>query len=212
MPSPTLSPRPQVDPLDDIDTINLELALADLGQIEKRLERINKGARRALACAGARARPVTRWRQPWSRRGWLIAALSARARTHPSPALPTPSPAPPPPQPPQPPQPPPPPAGKKSPEEAAKLATEKEALEKIVVEVGTSRGRAGTLRRAGRELCGGRAGGREVCGVTRSSRHGACTPALRPARRGRRRALLLTRACPSAQRSSRRAAARARRC
>lgn len=33
----------KVDPLDDIDVINLELALADLAQIEKRLERLKKG-------------------------------------------------------------------------------------------------------------------------------------------------------------------------
>lgn len=33
----------QVDPLDDIDVINLELALADLSQIEKRMERLQKG-------------------------------------------------------------------------------------------------------------------------------------------------------------------------
>jgi hypothetical protein len=33
----------QVDPLDDIDVINLELALADLGQIEKRMDRLKKG-------------------------------------------------------------------------------------------------------------------------------------------------------------------------
>jgi hypothetical protein len=33
----------KVDPLDDIDVINLELALADLGQIEKRLDRLRKG-------------------------------------------------------------------------------------------------------------------------------------------------------------------------
>jgi len=33
----------KVDPLDDIDTINLELALSDLGQVEKRLERLSKG-------------------------------------------------------------------------------------------------------------------------------------------------------------------------
>ena len=33
----------QVNPLDDIDVINLELALADLGQIEKRMERLKKG-------------------------------------------------------------------------------------------------------------------------------------------------------------------------
>ncbi|EFJ51583.1 hypothetical protein VOLCADRAFT_57264, partial [Volvox carteri f. nagariensis] len=33
----------KVDPLDDIDVINLELALADLGVIEKRVERLKKG-------------------------------------------------------------------------------------------------------------------------------------------------------------------------
>lgn len=33
----------KVDPLDDIDVINLELALADLAQIEKRLDRLRKG-------------------------------------------------------------------------------------------------------------------------------------------------------------------------
>jgi ribosome-binding ATPase YchF (GTP1/OBG family) len=33
----------RVDPLDDIDVINLELALADLALIEKRLERLKKG-------------------------------------------------------------------------------------------------------------------------------------------------------------------------
>jgi hypothetical protein len=33
----------KVDPLDDIDVINLELALADLSQIEKRLDRLRKG-------------------------------------------------------------------------------------------------------------------------------------------------------------------------
>jgi obg-like ATPase 1 len=33
----------KVDPLDDVDVINLELALSDLGQIEKRLERLGKG-------------------------------------------------------------------------------------------------------------------------------------------------------------------------
>lgn len=33
----------KINPLDDIDVINLELALADLAQIEKRLERLRKG-------------------------------------------------------------------------------------------------------------------------------------------------------------------------
>ncbi|KAG1673178.1 hypothetical protein FOA52_015289 [Chlamydomonas sp. UWO 241] len=33
----------KVDPLEDIEVINLELALSDLGQIEKRLERLRKG-------------------------------------------------------------------------------------------------------------------------------------------------------------------------
>ncbi|KIY98590.1 GTP-dependent nucleic acid-binding protein D [Monoraphidium neglectum] len=62
----------KVDPLDDIDVINLELAFADMAQIEKRLERLTKG--------------------------------------------------------------------KKSPEEAAKAAIEKDALDKIVVEIEAGRG------------------------------------------------------------------------
>lgn len=33
----------KVDPLDDTDTINFELVLADVGQVEKRLERLKKG-------------------------------------------------------------------------------------------------------------------------------------------------------------------------
>jgi len=33
----------QVDPIEDIDVINFELALADITQIEKRMERLNKG-------------------------------------------------------------------------------------------------------------------------------------------------------------------------
>jgi len=33
----------KIDPLDDIDVINLELALADIAQIEKRMERLKKG-------------------------------------------------------------------------------------------------------------------------------------------------------------------------
>jgi hypothetical protein len=44
----------KVDPLDDIDVINLELALADLAQIEKRVERIKKGARRRGRDRGGR--------------------------------------------------------------------------------------------------------------------------------------------------------------
>lgn len=44
LPYHTLCPAAlQVDPLDDIDVINLELALADLSQIEKRMERLKKG-------------------------------------------------------------------------------------------------------------------------------------------------------------------------
>jgi ribosome-binding ATPase YchF (GTP1/OBG family) len=38
----------KVDPLDDIDVINLELALADLSQIEKRLDRLRKGEQHLL--------------------------------------------------------------------------------------------------------------------------------------------------------------------
>ncbi|GAQ82199.1 GTP-binding protein-related [Klebsormidium nitens] len=37
----------RVDPVEDISVINFELALADLGQIEKRYERLKKGAGRA---------------------------------------------------------------------------------------------------------------------------------------------------------------------
>ena len=33
----------KVDPLEDIDTINIELVLTDLDGIAKRLERLNKG-------------------------------------------------------------------------------------------------------------------------------------------------------------------------
>jgi ribosome-binding ATPase YchF (GTP1/OBG family) len=42
----------KVDPLDDIDVINLELALADLGQIEKRLDRLRKGVPRNIVGTG----------------------------------------------------------------------------------------------------------------------------------------------------------------
>lgn len=33
----------KVDPAEDVETINFELALADVAQIEKRLERLKKG-------------------------------------------------------------------------------------------------------------------------------------------------------------------------
>ena len=33
----------KIDPTEDTDVINFELALADVGQIEKRLERLGKG-------------------------------------------------------------------------------------------------------------------------------------------------------------------------
>ena len=33
----------KVDPAEDVETINFELALADVSQIEKRLERLKKG-------------------------------------------------------------------------------------------------------------------------------------------------------------------------
>lgn len=48
----------KVDPLEDIDVINLELALADLGQIEKRLERLRKGEQRHSGCASSQFCPV----------------------------------------------------------------------------------------------------------------------------------------------------------
>ncbi len=37
----------KVDPVEDIDVINFELALADISQIEKRLQRIGKGRAKA---------------------------------------------------------------------------------------------------------------------------------------------------------------------
>lgn len=43
LPCPSYLACLQVDPLDDIDVISLELALCDLGQIEKRMERLKKG-------------------------------------------------------------------------------------------------------------------------------------------------------------------------
>lgn len=36
----------KISPADDTDVINFELALADVGQVEKRLARLNKGARK----------------------------------------------------------------------------------------------------------------------------------------------------------------------
>lgn len=39
----------KVDPLDDTDIINFELALSDVSQIERRLERLKKGGRSAKA-------------------------------------------------------------------------------------------------------------------------------------------------------------------
>jgi ribosome-binding ATPase YchF (GTP1/OBG family) len=55
----------QVDPLDDIDVINLELALADLAQIEKRMDRLKKGEQRTpmhrtapTACSHGLAAPA----------------------------------------------------------------------------------------------------------------------------------------------------------
>ena len=44
----------KVDPLDDVDVINLELALADLAQIEKRLERLGKNKKGTLPEEAAR--------------------------------------------------------------------------------------------------------------------------------------------------------------
>lgn len=41
--APTLHVGRQVDPVSDTDVINFELALADIGQIEKRQERLRKG-------------------------------------------------------------------------------------------------------------------------------------------------------------------------
>lgn len=49
----------KVDPLADIDVINFELALSDIGQIEKRLERLTKGrakSKEEIAAAEVRER------------------------------------------------------------------------------------------------------------------------------------------------------------
>lgn len=43
----------QVNPLDDIDVINLELALSDISQIEKRLDRLKKGKKSAAEAEAA---------------------------------------------------------------------------------------------------------------------------------------------------------------
>lgn len=37
----------KVDPIGDADTINFELALADITQIEKRMQRLGKGGRKS---------------------------------------------------------------------------------------------------------------------------------------------------------------------
>lgn len=48
----------KVDSLEDADVINFELALADIGQIEKRLERLSKGrAKSKEEAAAAEVRP-----------------------------------------------------------------------------------------------------------------------------------------------------------
>jgi hypothetical protein len=52
----------RVDPLSDIDVINFELALADIGQIERRLERLAKGrAKSKEEVAAAEVRLLPTW-------------------------------------------------------------------------------------------------------------------------------------------------------
>jgi hypothetical protein len=52
----------RVDPLSDIDVINFELALADIGQIERRLERLTKGrAKTKEEVAAAEVRLLLEW-------------------------------------------------------------------------------------------------------------------------------------------------------
>lgn len=46
----------KVDPVDDIDVINFELAVSDITQIEKRLDRLKKGKKSKEEAAAAEAR------------------------------------------------------------------------------------------------------------------------------------------------------------
>ena len=47
----------RVDPVDDAETINFELALADVGQIERRMDKLSKKARTKEEQAAADVRP-----------------------------------------------------------------------------------------------------------------------------------------------------------
>ena len=74
----------RVDPVEDIDVINFELALADISQIEKRLQRIGKGRAktkeevasnevRGSACVGSATGP----QPPSATSCWGLACMLA---------------------------------------------------------------------------------------------------------------------------------------
>ena len=71
----------RVDPVDDAETINFELALSDVGQIERRLDKLGKKARTkeeqaaadvtpppppSACCAAPLAQPACRQRRRWA--------------------------------------------------------------------------------------------------------------------------------------------------
>jgi ribosome-binding ATPase YchF (GTP1/OBG family) len=73
----------KVDPLDDIDVINLELALADIGQIEKRLERLRKGEYAVFAWEElARSRQMHVQRQQLLASGFVLGWMCEGAPSH----------------------------------------------------------------------------------------------------------------------------------
>lgn len=57
--------RDQVDPISDTDVINFELALADISQIEKRLERLRKGRAKTKEEEAAQQARETALGPPW---------------------------------------------------------------------------------------------------------------------------------------------------
>ena len=55
----------KVDPVEDTDVINFELALADITQIEKRLERIAKGRAKTKEETASNEVPTIPWTNCW---------------------------------------------------------------------------------------------------------------------------------------------------